>query len=78
MKVIISVIRKTEYTSIVEMDEAKFNRIRDGLNASRRTDRATVRLAEKEANSLIDTKDWQDDDLDSVEQFEEYKEQHTT
>jgi hypothetical protein len=67
MKVEISVIRKTEYTSIVEMDKPTYDRIKAGLDSNIRT---TRREAEKDANARIDVKDWQDDDLDSVELFQ--------
>ena len=69
MKVEISVIRKTTYTSLVEMEPATFYRIKNGLDSSSRDER---RAAEKDANRRIDTKDWQDDDLDSVEEFKPY------
>lgn len=71
MKVLISVIRKTQYSSIVEMDESTFKRIGKGLDAPSRVERES---AEAEANRRIDTKDWQDDELYSVDQFEPFKE----
>lgn len=72
MKAIISVTRKTEYSSIVEMDESKFKVLQAGLESR---DREVRKAAEKEANGLININDWQDDELDSVEKFEEFKEE---
>ena len=69
MKVLTRVMRKTEYATIVEMSEEHFKALRTGLES---TDRPVRRLAEKEVNKLIDVRDWQDDDLDSIEEFEPY------
>ena len=67
MKVIVKVTRLTEYATIVEMTEGRMNELNKGLtNPDRRKRFAT----EKEVNRLIDTKDWQDDDLHSVELIE--------
>lgn len=68
MKVLITAIRRTEYTSIVEMPEEKFNDLKKRIN-SRGESR---RKAEEEANRLINVKDWQDDTLHSLDEFEPY------
>lgn len=75
MKVIITVIRKTRYTSIVEMPEATFARIENDLEYGSRVER---NKAQKDCNNAIDNKDWQDDDLESVEDFEPFIEPTST
>jgi hypothetical protein len=71
MKVIVKVTRKTEYATIVEMTEERMNDLNARLECA---DRAVRRVAEKEVNGLIDTRDWQDDDFDSAEPIEPVKE----
>lgn len=71
MKVKITVNRITTYSSIVEMTQKEFKAIESGLHSSELKDRVEAR---KKCNHLIDTRDWQDDDLDSVEEFEKFKE----
>lgn len=66
MKVIIRVVRKTEYASIVEMDKLTFDRLKLELDGNLQS----VKKAYKDLNRRIDTKDWQDDDFDSLEEFE--------
>ncbi len=66
MKVLIRVKRTTEYASIVEMPEEKFKRISKAIEHG--GERGQV--AELEANKLIDVRDWQDDELHSLEEFE--------
>ncbi len=72
MKVIITVKRVTTYSSIVEMDGHTFESLKSDLEYPGRTER---QRAEREINRRIDTKDWQDDDFESVEEFEPLKEQ---
>jgi hypothetical protein len=69
MKVKITVIRRTEYTSIVDMTEEKFTDLHERINS--RGD--TRRNAEQEANRLIDVSDWQDDTLHSLDEFEAFE-----
>jgi len=69
MKVIVKVTRLTEYATVVEMTEERMNELNNRLQS---TDQRVRRDAEKEANKLIDTKDWQDDDLHSVEPIEKF------
>ncbi len=71
MKVIISVTRKVQYSSIVEMDEAKFSQLNNDLNSANRSE---SRAAEKQLNKMINAKDWQDDDFDSVDEFKKLEE----
>lgn len=71
MKVSITVKRLTTYSSIVEMDEQRFKKLTRALDSDDRTARKN---AEKECNHLIDTRDWQEDELESVEEVEEFKE----
>lgn len=71
MKVVVKVTRLTEYATIVDMSEEKMNDLNARLESR---DRRVRRDAEKEANKLIDTKDWQDDDLHSCEPLEPLKE----
>lgn len=65
MKVLIRVIRETEYASIVEMDKAAYDQLQKDLEGSPKE----RMLAEKDLNGRIDVKDWQDDCLRSVEEF---------
>jgi hypothetical protein len=71
VKAIITVIRETTYSSIVEMDEEKFDRLNDQLDG----ELEEMRSAEKELNSLIDVSDWQDDDLKRVDEFKRFEEE---
>jgi hypothetical protein len=75
MKALIRVIRKTEYASIVEMTPQKYERLQHNFGSRFRGIRDG---AEKELNKLIDVKDWQSDDLDSVEEFNEWKDTDST
>ncbi len=70
MKVLIRVKRTTEYASIVEMPEEKFKRISKAIEHGGERGQA----AELEANKLIDVRDWQDDELASMEEFVPYLE----
>lgn len=72
MKVKISVVRRTEYCSIVEMTPERFRELDAALDSDNRKDRI---LARKAVNELIDVKDWQDDELDSIDEFEELEDQ---
>lgn len=65
MKVLIRVTRRTQYASIVEMKEEMYKRICDTLDA----DSGDSEVAE-ELNAMIDTADWQDDELISLDEFE--------
>lgn len=71
MKAIVTVKRITTYSSIVEIEPEKFAKLQSELDSG---DWKTRRAAEKDVNRLIDVHDWQDDELDSIEQFEEFKE----
>ena len=75
MKALIRVIRKTEYASIVEMTPQQYERLQHNLGSRFRGIRDG---AEKELNKLIDAADWQADDLDSVEEFNEWKDSGIT
>lgn len=72
MQVTLSLTRKTQYSKIVEMEESKFKKLESALDG---VDRGARREAEKELNRMVTEKDWQDDDLDSVDEFEEFKEE---
>lgn len=71
MKVLISVVRRTTYTSIVEMSKEEYNRLNKSLDSD---DFKKRNEAEETANSLIDVKDWQDDDLSDLLTFEPFVE----
>lgn len=71
MKVIISVTRKTEYSSIVEMSEEKYERLKKGWDGPTQKERDA---ADQEINKLIEANDWQDDELMDVDKFEPFKE----
>lgn len=64
MKVIITVKRITEYSSIVEMDERTFQR----LNNAETCEQAME--FEHELNRLIDIKDCQDNEFYQLVEFE--------
>ena len=70
MKVLSSVTRLTEYTSIVELSEERFKQLDAMLDGGR----VAVKSAEKQINSMIDVRDWQDDELKSVDEFKPFKE----
>lgn len=70
MKVIISVTRETQYSSIVEMTNEQFDQFQSDLDGSDHKKRS---VAEKKLNRLIDVKDWQDDSLTSLDEFEKLK-----
>lgn len=70
MKVRIEVKRSTTYCSYVEMAEEEFKKIEDGLHSPEFGERVEAR---RKCNKLIDTRDWQDDELESVEEFERVK-----
>ena len=72
MKAIIRVTRKTEYASIVEMPQKKYDQLQAALESYDRVERKN---AEKTLNGMIDTKDWQDDDLLRIEEFEPFKDE---
>ena len=71
MKAIIRATRKTEYASIVEIPQEKYDRLKAALESYDRRERKN---AEKTLNGMIDTKDWQDDYLLDIEEFEPFKE----
>lgn len=71
MKAIIRVTRKTEYASIVDMPQKKYDELQAALESGNRLER---KMAETKLNSMIDTRDWQDDELLDVEEFEPFKE----
>jgi hypothetical protein len=66
MKALIRVTRRTEYASIVEMPQEKYDKLRAALESE---DRVVVKNAEKNLNRLIDVEDWQDDELMDIEEF---------
>jgi len=69
MRAIIKVIRKTEYCSVVDMSQERFDELRKGWDGPTKKERDAT---DKVLNALIDTKDWQDDELHSVEEFKEF------
>lgn len=69
MQAIITVKRITEYCSIVEMTQEKYDALQKAIEDGTL---AEACAAEQELNKLIDTKDWQGDDFDSLESFEPY------
>jgi len=69
MKALIRVMRRTEYASIVDMPQEKYDRLQAALQSDDRVERKN---AEKTLNGMIDTRDWQDDDLLYVEEFEPF------
>ena len=71
MKALIRVTRRTEYASIVDMSEDEFAK----LNAMLEGTREQRREAEKTLNRAIDVRDWQDDDLESIDEFERFVEE---
>jgi hypothetical protein len=66
MKVVISVTRRTEYSSIVEMSKSEFKRLSNDLEYG---DRAARQAAEETLNRLINTEDWVDDSLAHIDDF---------
>lgn len=72
MKAVISVYRRVKYTSIVEISEQDFSRLDRILDEGTRSERIK---AEEELNNLIDTSDWQDEELDHLDEFSEYDEE---
>ena len=68
MKILIRVTRSTEYASIVEMTQEKYDELQTAIAGGG----AARRDAEKRLNRMIDVKDWQDDSLDSVDEFEPF------
>lgn len=70
MKVIITINRITEYSSIVEIDRATYDRINKDLDGGR----MEINRANKELNRMIDVKDWQDDEFHSLEEFRPFLE----
>jgi hypothetical protein len=72
MKALIRVTRRTEYATIVEMPQEKYDNIKAALDDD---DRVVVKDAEKTLNRLIDVKDWQDDELLNIEEFEPFIEE---
>lgn len=65
MKALITIKRITEYSSIVEMDEAMFDKLELELDGNW----ADIKNAHNELNRLIDTKDWQDDEFHELVEF---------
>lgn len=51
------------------MPEEKFKQIKNDLESK---NWPTRRAGEKEADKLVNVNDWQDDDLDSVDEFEPF------
>ena len=70
MKAIIRVTRKTEYATILEMGQASYDQYKAALESDDRVER---KKAEKTLNGMIDTNDWQDDELLEIEEFEPVK-----
>lgn len=70
MKALIRVKRITEYATVVDITEARFKELNEGLESH---DRIIRKKAEKDANRMIDTRDWQDDELYLVEEISEWK-----
>lgn len=70
MKAIITVIRRTEYSSIVEMTEEEFSKLTHDIDEGTR---AEANWAERELNKRIDVKDWQSDEFESLEDFERFE-----
>lgn len=67
MNIDIKVTRRTEYTTTVELDEAKFNQLRADLDS----DDFNIRnKAESEINNMIKPADWSDDEILDVDTFE--------
>ena len=71
MKALIRVTRRTEYASIVEMSQEEFHKLTAMLDG----DRTQRREAEKTLNRAIDVRDWQDDNLESIDEFEPFVEE---
>jgi len=69
MKVLITVTRRTQYSSIVEMPEAEFQKLDAALESSDKVER---HRAEEKVNRQIDVEDWQDDELHSVDDFKPF------
>jgi hypothetical protein len=65
MKAIITIERRTIYSSIVEMSEEDFQKYNEQLDGTYAENKA----AGRELNKLIDVKDWQHDEFESVEEF---------
>ena len=72
MKALIRITRRTEYATIVEMPQEKYDKLKAALDDD---DRVVVKDAEKTLNRLIDVKDWQDDELLNIEEFEPFIEE---
>jgi len=72
MKALITVTRETVYSSIVEMTPEEFAKLDAALYDGTREQR---KKAEEKLNGMIDVNDWQHDDLRSVDEFEEFKEE---
>lgn len=68
----IAVTRRVWLTSIVEMPKADYDRLQAALRSG---SLSQVKAAEKELNQKVDPRDWQDDELDDLLEFEEYKEE---
>lgn len=68
MKAIITVIRETEYTKLVEIEKAEFERIKKDLESGNLIAREN---AEKKVNKMVGPDDWSDDTLLRVDEFEE-------
>ena len=72
MLVKINLRRATDYAKIVDIPEEKFNELVAALDHG---DRKEARQAEEEINNMVGPDDWQDDNLDCIWDFEEYKEE---
>lgn len=76
MRVLIRVTRHTEYASIVEMPQEKYEEYQRRLAARGSARRVRdVLEAEQELNKLIDVKDWQDDSFEHLDEFEPFKDE---
>lgn len=68
MKALIRVTRLTTYASVVEMPQDEFNALKSALDGPR----PDCRTASRTLNDMIDTNDWQSDELEDVEDFEPF------
>lgn len=67
MKVLISVTRKVQYASIVEMSKEEYEKLQASCESKNRIER---RMAETKLNGMIKVNDWQGDELHSLDGFE--------
>ncbi len=66
IKVKESVTRSTEYVTITDLSVEAFKRLDAALSSD---DYKIRRRAEEEANNLVNVDDWQDDNLESINEF---------